>query len=225
MLGDTSEPPRQCDILARVADLRVEVSAGQDNCLLANGWHGHVAWEYLAGDGRWDPATEQLARFSTGREDTAEASCDACSGNEFGDVNRLDWSPVDTAFILLEQEVSGDWCPADVVVDRHDPSLTPHPGGEYKIYSKAYMDHWVLGYLPHANEAIEDTSAPHFYFEDTGLTRELGEVLPPGCVEDPSTLIWKKGTEIHEVMFFTAYSGAGCFVEHPGILAAVLRND
>lgn len=228
--ADTADTAtRQCDILERAEDLGVVLHAGGENCLEEVGMHGHVAWDYLAGDGLWDPETEPLTRFITGTEDTdCGAACDGCSSTGTSDVNRLDWDTNEEVFSLAEQEESGDGCPYDVIPDRHDPALTPHPGGEFKIYSKVTQDHWVLGYLPDAVGTVEDTSNPEFYFEDSGLTGEPGAALNAGCVEDPTTLIWKRGSEIHEVMFFTAPNGEPnkCFYGYPGgILAAVLYND
>lgn len=228
-LGDFDEVC--CDFEDNGADVRLEYTALDGNCLAMVGWHGHDLWDDLGPV--WDPTTDELALLFSGDPSTTGA-CDDCTVPPMegqADVDMWFWDTgggcdsgdPDTAAKFCLAEVDGDtgdtdssWCPDQMVSDAHDPFSVSYPD-EKKVYWKVGHSAWMVGYTSDNGRTFEDESEIDFYFEDedpydTGM--DTDDVLDPGCVEDPASIIWKAGPFARELMvFLTRTAKRGAFAE------------
>ena len=208
-----------CDYEDAGADVRLEFTALDDNCLAASGWHGHDLWDDLGPT--WDPATDELSILFSGDPfgDDDCSTCDAPEGGPMADIDMWRWDTGGgcdtgdtdpTARLCLEEELEGTaWCPDEKMVDAHDPFSVSYPD-EKKVYWKVGHSAWKVGYTSDNGRTYEDVSEIEFYFEDedTGDTgMDTGDILQAGCVEDPAAIVWKAGPFARELMVFLPIAG------------------
>lgn len=102
---------------------------------------------------------------------------------------------------------------------------------------------WYVAYTNDNGRTFDDITEVEFYFEEDDTDGGLGDDLDPACVEDPTTTIWKNGTNVHELMVFVPMTEVlednfRCFCTqdtavdpedsgfeaYPGMLTAILWN-
>ena len=250
-----------CDFDDEGVDMRTEYVAEDGNCLAMSGWHGHDLWDDHGPV--WRPSLNELSiLFSGDPVDEPEEECGICDVDAPpSDIDMWRWDTgggcdsrdSDTAAKICLEEVQVfedtdfSWCPDQKISDRHDPFALAYPD-ETKVYVKNGQTGWIVGYSTDNGRTIEDTSAIEFYFDfhDSGDTAndtaaDTADALDPGCVNDPTILAWKNGSDIHEVMVFIPSNNAAgstnrdrCFsiqdTEEPigdgfgGFLLATLNN-
>lgn len=215
-----------CEFSNRSSDIEEILHSEDGNCVSPIGWRHTVAWDYMADEG-WDPANETLWHLITGNTTSGITGCTSCSTSGGSSQLLVDWDT--SSYSLLETLIGSDSCPTEVISTRHNPSITPYPIDEYKVYVKEGQTEHTVRYTIDNGENYEDESAIEFYFDDG--TGGLGTSFSTGCIGDMSTYIFDDGTTKHEIMFFTpitsfSYScfNDGSSTEYPGIIAAVLTN-
>jgi len=87
-------------------------------------------------------------------------------------------------------------CPVAESEDRHDPTMIPLPGGEYKRY--AFQEQNVLHVAYWNGSTWEDESAVLVKFDDG--SGGPGTDVDPYCFDNPNAIVYQDGSPI-EGMF------------------------
>ena len=203
------EATHYCDFGDNSTLTQILDAADSGNDFQKLGWHGRSGWDYILDAQADDDYSHLFSAHETS----------SCTADTQADINLIDYDWSADSYTLL---LATSPCADDVIESRHDPSITPYPNGVYKVYVKNGTDSFDLSYTDDF-ATFEDTSQISFVYDDSPTDTEF----PEQCVEDVSTVIFKEGSTIEEVMFFTVDDGAtGCDFEdgEGGILAAVLEN-
>lgn len=164
--------------------------------------HGRWMWPYIA-----DPAPDMDADtpsiLFSGTPDGS--TCPDQGTYSEGDIYLATWDPVGQAW---EPYDSGDTdsCPDAVIVDAHDPGITPLPDDQYKVYVIAHGQDLVAHYF-NGTSVEAATASPQIMWDDG-----FGTIISDDCMANVDSFAYvDAGGTPHEGMFFYLHDSGVVF--------------